>query len=279
MKTLKLGYSPCPNDTFIFYAMVHGKIETLDLYFNEMLLDVEELNRKAINKELDLSKVSYNVFGHVSREYLFLRSGGALGRGCGPLLIAKKRYSINELKGKIIAVPGIHTTAYLLLQLLSPSVIRESSILEVPFNEIINSVSNGTVDAGLIIHESRFTYALYGLHKIVDLGEWWEGETGLPIPLGGIIARRSLGYELTGRINSIIKTSIEYAYSHRSEPMNYIQENSQELSSDIINQHINLYVNDYSFDIGDDGEKAARELLLRAANAGIMQKVKGNIFI
>lgn len=279
MKTLKLGYSPCPNDTFIFYAMVHGKIETGDLNFNEILLDVEELNRKALNTELDLSKVSYNVFGRVSRKYLFLRSGGALGRGCGPLLIAKERYSIDELKGKKIAVPGIHTTAYLLLQLLNPSLVQQSSIHPMPFNEIIKSVSNGAVDAGLIIHESRFTYASHGLSKIVDLGEWWEGETGLPIPLGGIIARRSLGNALTGKINAIIRSSIEYASSNRSEPMAYIQQHSQELSPDIINQHINLYVNEYSFDIGDDGEKAAIELLMRAADAGIIQKVEGSIFI
>ncbi len=279
MKTLKLGYSPCPNDTFIFYAMVHGKIETGDLNFNEILLDVEDLNRKALNTELDLSKISYNVYGRVSREYIFLRSGGALGRGCGPLLIAKERYSIDELKGKKIAVPGIHTTAYLLLQLLNPSLVRQSSIHPMPFNEIIKSVSNGAVDAGLIIHESRFTYASHGLSKIVDLGEWWEGETGLPIPLGGIIARRSFGNVLTGKINTILRSSIDYASSNRSEPMAYIQQHSQELSPDIINQHINLYVNEYSFDIGDDGEKAAIELLMRAADAGIIQKVKGSIFI
>ena len=279
MKTLKLGYSPCPNDTFIFYAMIHGKIETGDLNFNEILLDVEDLNRKALNAELDLSKVSYNVYGRVNREYLFLRSGGALGRGCGPLLIAKERYSIDDLKGKKIAVPGIHTTAYLLLQLLNPSLVRQSSIHPMPFNEIINSISNGAVDAGLIIHESRFTYASHGLSKIVDLGEWWEGETGLPIPLGGIIARRSLGNALTKNINTIIRSSIKYASSNRSEPMAYIQQHSQELSPDIINQHINLYVNEYSFDIGDDGEKAAIELLMRAADAGIIQKVEGSIFI
>jgi 1,4-dihydroxy-6-naphthoate synthase len=279
MKTLKLGYSPCPNDTFIFYAMIHGKIETGNLNFNEILLDVEDLNRKALNTELDLSKVSYNVYGRVSREYLFLRSGGALGRGCGPLLIAKERYSIDELKGKKIAVPGIHTTAYLLLQLLNPSLVRQSSIHPMPFNEIIKSVTNGAVDAGLIIHESRFTYASHGLRKIVDLGEWWESETGLPIPLGGIIARRSLGNALTKNINTIIRSSIKYASSNRSEPMAYIQQHSQELSPDIINQHINLYVNEYSFDIGDDGEKAAIELLMRAADAGIIQKVEGSIFI
>ena len=279
MKTYTLGYSPCPNDTFIFYAMIHHKIGAGDLAFRERLLDVETLNGRALRAELDISKVSCHVYGYVSGDYILLRSGGALGRGCGPLLIAKKLYGIDELRGKKIAVPGKHTTAYLLLQLLNPSLVKESLMYVMPFHEIISAVANGSVDAGLIIHESRFTYASYGLTKVLDLGEWWESETGHPIPLGGIIARRSLGVDITENINASVKASVTYALSHAAEPMDYIKKHSQELSEDVIRKHIELYVNEYSLDVGEDGEKAVRELLARAADAGVIPNVRGSIFI
>jgi len=271
MKTLSLGYSPCPNDTFIFYAMINGKIDTGNLKFNELLLDVETLNQKALNSSLDISKVSYHAYGHLRDKYRLLRAGGALGRKCGPLLITKNDYSMSQLRGRKIAVPGQLTTAYLLLQLYCASFdFQPSSPLFMPFNEIIDAVASGKADAGLIIHESRFTYQSFGLKQIIDLGEWWEGETSLPIPLGGIIAKRSLGDGLINTINTVVKNSVEYAFSNRVEPMNYIKEHSQELSDDVIKQHIDLYVNDFSIDIGKEGEKAVVELFSRSEKAGLI---------
>ena len=280
MKSLTLGYSPCPNDTFIFYALIHGKIDTKNLKFNEILLDVETLNQKALLTELDLTKISYHAFGHMRKNYCLLKAGGALGKDCGPLVIAKNEYTMEELRGKKIAIPGKLTTAYLLLQLYNPDFrLQTSDLLVMPFNKIMDSIVNGEVDAGLIIHESRFTYPSYGLKKIIDLGEWWEKQTGLPIPLGGILAKRTLGEGLYKKINKLVKASIEYAFSNRAEPMDYIKKHSQELSDDVINQHINLYVNDYSLDVGQDGEKAVNALLSRAEEAGIIPKVKQGIFV
>ncbi|MBI5675123.1 MAG: 1,4-dihydroxy-6-naphthoate synthase [Nitrospirae bacterium] len=281
MKPLSLGYSPCPNDTFIFYAMTHEKAGDVDLKFREILLDVETLNQKALHSELDLTKISYHAFGHLRKEYCMLRAGGAIGKGCGPLLVSKKDYSVTELRDKRIAIPGRLTTANLLLQLHDPHFISHpaSFLYVMPFNKILAAVASEEVDAGLIIHESRFTYPSYGLRKIIDLGEWWEDETGLPIPLGGIIAKRSLGENLHKRISSIIKSSIEYALIHPSEPMDYIKKHSQELSDDVIKQHIDLYVNKYSLDIGDDGERAVKEFLLRAEETGIIPKSKEPLFI
>ncbi|MBI4681508.1 MAG: 1,4-dihydroxy-6-naphthoate synthase [Nitrospirae bacterium] len=299
MKSISLGYSPCPNDTFIFYAMIHGKIDTGGLSFNEVLLDVETLNRKALKAELDISKISYAAYGRLRENYCLLRSGGALGRGCGPLVVAKKKYAMEELRGKKIAVPGKLTTAYLLLQLLDPAFIRAYGngrdypaptptpnpqsltpvVIEMPFHKIMDAVVNEEVDAGLIIHESRFTYPSYGLKQVIDLGRWWEKETGLPIPLGGIIAKRTLGESSIKQIEKLLKQSVEYAFSNRIEPMSYIKMHSQELSDDIINQHINLYVNNFSLDVGEEGEKAVTELISRAEKAGIIPKSNQPIFI
>ncbi len=275
MKTLSLGYSTCPNDTFIFYALIHGKVDTKNLHFKEFLLDVEALNQKALSNELDLTKVSYHAFGHLRKNYCLLRAGGALGRGCGPLLVANKECSIAELKDKKIAIPGKLTTAYLLLQLFTPEL---KNVVSMPFNQIMDAVKNNEVSAGLVIHEGRFTYHSYGLIKIIDLGEWWEKKTRLPLPLGGIVAKRSLGEGLNKKINKIVRKSVEYALSHRDEPLNYIKQHSQELSDEVLSQHINLYVNDYSIDIGEDGERAVRELLLMAEEAGVIPKAKGEIF-
>ncbi len=287
MKTLSLGYSPCPNDTFIFYALAHGKVDTKNLKFNEVLLDVETLNQKAQQAELDLTKISYHAFGHLRKKYRALRAGGALGKGCGPLVIAKNDYTMDELRKKKIAIPGKLTTAYLLLQLydsaFSPGKSRNdlqtSNLIAMPFNKIIDAITNEKVDAGLIIHESRFTYPAYGLKQIIDLGQWWEKETGLLLPLGCITAKHSLGEGLNKKVNKIIKKSIEYAVANRAEPMNYIKEHSLELSEDVIRQHVNLYVNNYSIDVGQEGERAVTELLLRAEEAGIIPKAKQQIFI
>ena len=280
MNPLTLGYSPCPNDTFIFYALMHGRIRADDLFFNEVLLDVETLNQKATKAELDISKISYHAFGHLRKDYCLLRSGGALGRGCGPIVITREKLSMDELTSKKIAIPGMLTTASLLLQLYYISeCLDPPDFIVLPFDQIMDCVAQGRADAGLIIHESRFTYPSYGLQQAIDLGNWWEKETNLPIPLGGIIARRSLGIELITYIETSIRQSIEYAFQNRSEPEAYIKNHSQELSNEVIRQHIELYVNNFSLDIGDEGERAVREFLRRAELAGILPESEEDIFI
>ena len=274
MKPISLGYSPCPNDTFIFYALVHGKIDTGGVLFKEILLDVETLNQMALRTELDITKVSYHAFGYLREDYCLLRSGSAIGRRCGPLIVAGENYTGKDLQDKKIAIPGKLTTAYLLLQLFTSGLLRkgECTCIEMPFHKIMEAVKNKDVDAGLIIHEGRFTYPLYGLKKVIDLGEWWENETGLPVPLGGILVKRNLGNDLIKKINSFVRKSVEYAFTHSDESKNYIKMHSQELEDEVIEQHINLYVNDYSIDIGEDGISAVKELLRRAEERGIIKK-------
>ncbi len=251
--TLSIGYSPCPNDTFIFYALAHKKLKT-ELEFSEILMDVEGLNERALNKELDVTKASFYAFGFLRENYCLLHSGSALGRGCGPLIVAKNKRI--ELASSRVAIPGKMTTAYLLLKLFAPSI----KVVEMPFDRIMNAVSLGTVDAGLVIHEGRFTYQNYNLVKLIDLGEWWEKETGLPIPLGGILARRELGADTIRKIDALVKKSVEYAFRNRAQTKEYIRSNAQELDDEVIEQHIQLYVNDYTQDIGD-GIVAIEKLL------------------
>ncbi|GAB4420786.1 MAG: 1,4-dihydroxy-6-naphthoate synthase [Thermodesulfovibrionales bacterium] len=264
---LTLGYSPCPNDTFIFYALVHGKIAPGGLRFNEVLLDIETLNQKALNSEIDVTKVSFHAYGFLRDRYVLLRSGGALGRGCGPLIVARSKTTMNELRGKRIAIPGKLTTAYLLLQLYDSTLANNTVIMR--FDRILGAVNNGDVDAGLIIHESRFTYPDYGLYEVMDLGTWWEAETGLPLPLGCIIAKRDLGMDLIREIDMLIRRSVEYGISHREETRGYVKAHSQELEDAVIEQHINLYVNNYTVDSGSDGILAVEELFKRADEAGV----------
>ncbi len=266
-KELTLGFSPCPNDTFMFYPLVHGLIDAGGLVCRERLEDVETLNQLALAGELDISKVSYHALGHIRDEYALLRPGSALGRGCGPLLVAAEKHDPRALRGRTIAVPGRYTTAFLLLQLFDPKL--ENYII-MPFNEIMDAVLSGSVDAGLIIHESRFTYQGYGLHKLLDLGEWWENETGLPLPLGGIVARRSLGAETIAAFERSLKAGVAYARSHPDEAARYIGEHAQEMSVEVCAAHIGLYVNDFSSDLGDEGVRAITCLLQRAEQAGII---------
>jgi len=268
---VSIGFSPCPNDTFIFYALVNKKIDVKGIDLNPVIEDVETLNRLAMKKTLDVTKISCHAFYYLQDDYHFLRSGGALGKGCGPLLVVRnselgvESFDFNDKK---IAIPGELTTAFLLLKLhlasTQNSTLKTQHFIAMPFYEIMNAVSEGTADAGLIIHESRFTYADHGLAKVIDLGEWWEKETGLPIPLGGIIAKKSLGMEAVKTIESLIRASVEYSMLHRDDAMPYIKRYSQELSEEVIMKHLSLYVNDHTVDIGDEGEKALRELLKRA---------------
>lgn len=273
---LSLGFSPCPNDTFMFYPLVHGLVETGGLRYQERLEDVETLNQLALKGELDVSKVSYHALGHIRDEYALLRSGSALGRGCGPLLVAADRIDPADLRGRTIAVPGRYTTAKLLLRLFDPTL---DNFLVMPFNEIMDAVLTGQADAGLIIHESRFTYQGFGLHKLVDLGEWWEAETGLPIPLGGIVARRSLGMDTISAIERALRSGVEYARTHPVEAVHYIREHAQEISEEVCAAHIGLYVNDFSTELGEEGERAVSELLLRAEKAGIIPASRSGLFV
>jgi len=285
---ITFGFSPCPNDTFIFYAIANKKIGAKGLDFNFLIEDVETLNNLAVKKMIDITKISCHAFYFLQNDYQFLRSGGAFGRGCGPLLVQKPeacpRTYLSGVRSlppnvfiggqkteiKKIAIPGELTTAFLLLKLYlssnpSPVIHHPTmSFVSMPFHKIMEAVRDGKVDAGLIIHESRFTYHEYGLIQVVDLGQWWENETRLPIPLGGIIVRRSLGDDMINKVEHIIKKSIEYSRSNREEALPFIKKHSQELSEDVILKHISLYVNDYSFDIGKEGADALNELLKRA---------------
>ncbi|MFL5540500.1 MAG: 1,4-dihydroxy-6-naphthoate synthase [Longimicrobiaceae bacterium] len=267
-RTLTLGYSPCPNDTFIFHALVSGLVTADGLAFAERLEDVETLNRLAEDAALDVTKVSYGAIPHLVRDYVLLRSGGALGRGCGPLVVAREGFDADRLGESRIAIPGRHTTANLLLRLFAPGAPPG---VEMVYSEIMPAVARGEVDAGLIIHESRFTYPQHGLVKVVDLGEWWEGATGLPIPLGGILARRDLGEETIRAVDGAIRRSVEHAFAHPADWRDYVRIHAQEMDEEVQRQHIDLYVNRFTADIGDEGERAIHELFERARAAGIIR--------
>ena len=267
MRTLSLGYSPCPNDTFLFFPLVHGLIDTGELHFRERLEDVETLNRLALDNIPDICKVSYHAFAFIREHYVLLRSGGAMGRGCGPLVVARQGRNMDGLKGKRFATPGRYTTAHLLLRLFDKEI---DDIVTMPFHEIMPAVAQGQVDAGVIIHESRFTFQNYGLQKVLDLGQWWECRTGLPLPLGGIAAKRSLGDPLVRQLDGLVRASVEYATSHPGEAMKYIRAHAREMDDDVCSSHIRLYVNQHSLDPGTEGEKAAAALLSAGSAHGLL---------
>ncbi|TLM67712.1 MAG: 1,4-dihydroxy-6-naphthoate synthase [Deltaproteobacteria bacterium] len=266
-RTLTLGYSPCPNDTFIFHALVHGLVTIPGFTVRERLEDVETLNRLALAGTLDLTKVSYHALGHLRDRYVLLRSGGALGRGCGPLVVALRPTGMAELRGRRFAVPGTLTTANLLLQLYGEGY---ADIVPMPFDRIMPALKSGEADAGVIIHESRFTYQAAGFHAVQDLGAWWEEETGLPIPLGGILARRDLGAGTVAAVDRAIRASLEQARRHPARARDYIREHAQELDDAVTEAHIRLYVNDFSCDLGDEGTHAVETLLARAEARGLI---------
>lgn len=275
MKTYSLGFSPCPNDTFIFYALVRGRLNHCKLRFREMLADVETLNQMAFRRELEVTKLSYHAFGHLVDDYVLLKSGGALGRGRGPLLVSRQACSPEELQDKKIAIPGKYTTAAMLLRLYA----EHKNLVEMSFEKIIPAVKMGVADAGVIIHESRFTYEKEGLVRIVDLGQWWEETTGLPVPLGGIFARRDLGIEKLAAVDSCLKESIQYAFSHREEPMEYVREHAQELEDDVIKKHVNLYVNSFTLDIGEEGIQAVRHILKMGYDKSLFRRYREDFVV
>jgi 1,4-dihydroxy-6-naphthoate synthase len=255
---LTLGFSPCPNDTFIFDAMVNKKIDTCDLNFDVHLADVQTLNENAIQGNTDITKISYGVLPLVLQNYEVLNSGGALGKGVGPLLIANKIISANELDQKVIAIPGKNTTAHMLFCAAFPKATNKRFMI---FSEIEKAVLDGSVDAGVIIHENRFTYQQKGLTKIMDLGEYWEHLTKSPIPLGGIVMRKSFPPGLRIQVDRLIRKSVEYAFSHYPLITDYVKQHSQEMEESVMRQHIDLYVNNYSIDLGEEGKAAVKKLL------------------
>ncbi len=273
---LRVGYSPCPNDTFIFYALMHGRILTEDTSFTPVIEDVETLNRMAFEHAPDVTKVSFHAFGFLRDKYALLHAGSALGEGCGPLIVAREKIDPDRLKDKRIAIPGTCTTANLLLKLFEP---RIEETVAMPFDKIMPAVREGKVDCGLIIHEGRFTYPIYGLKEVIDLGKWWEAEKGFLIPLGGIIIDRSLGDDLIHRFDRWLKGSVEYALDNRDEPMEYIKSHAQEMDNNVICEHINLYVNDHTLEIGDDGIKAVEYLLKIGEEEGIIPHSDKSIFV
>jgi 1,4-dihydroxy-6-naphthoate synthase len=275
-KRLSLGYSPCPNDTYIFYALTHNKITLAGHTIAVRLEDVETLNQLALGGLLDLTKISYHAFGHLRDRYVLLHSGSALGRGCGPMVIAPSTAGMHSLRGKRIAVPGQLTTANLLLQLYGTGY---EDLLVVPFDQIIPALQRGEAEAGVIIHESRFTYRQAGMYEVLDLGAWWEEESGLPIPLGGILARRDLGIETIQAVDQAIRSSLEYVRQHPREPRAYIKEHAQELDDAVIDAHIKLYVNDFSLDLGTEGQAAVETLLCRAEARGLIPKSSEPLFL
>ena len=256
---ITLGFSPCPNDTFMFDALVHSKIDVEGLDFEVVMEDVEALNQRALRQDLDVTKLSYHAFLHCAQDYVLLKSGSALGKNCGPLLIQKKGNLALTSDSKI-AIPGKNTTANLLLSIAFPHLQNKVEML---FSDIEQAVTDVEVDAGLIIHENRFTYQEKGLEKIQDLGEFWEKETGLPIPLGGIVVKRDLPLEIQKKVQRVLKRSIQYAFDFPKSAKEYIRCYAKEMDEQVMYKHIKLYVNDFSLDLGVEGRQAVEEIFNR----------------
>lgn len=279
---LTLGFSPCPNDTFIFDALIHHKIDTEGLEFEVYYDDVETLNQKAFRGELDVTKLSYHAFAYVADKYVLLDAGSALGYGVGPMLICKG--DENELHAKLsagnpelrIGIPGKYTTANFLLGYAFPNANNKTELV---FSDIENAVIEGRIDVGLIIHENRFTYQDKGLKKILDLGDYWEKQTGCAIPLGGIVANRNLSLEVQHKLNRVLRKSVEFAFANPKSGLDFIRSHAQEMSEEVMYKHIELYVNKYSIDLGDEGRKAITLLFDTALKNNTIPPIKEEIFL
>lgn len=273
---LTLGFSTCPNDTFIFDAMIHNKVDTEGLQFETVLADVEELNRNAFNGNIDITKLSYHAYSHIAKNYKLLTSGSALGYKNGPLLISKHRIYPDEVKDIKVAIPGKYTTANLLFSIVYPNVKEKNEYL---FSDIEDAIWDGEVDAGVIIHENRFTYEKKGLKKIIDLGEDWEEKTQSPIPLGGIVINRNIDVETQKKVNRVLRRSIEFAFENPGSSYPYVKSYAQELNDEVIKKHIELYVNNFTIDLGDAGMRAVETLFKRAKDEKIIDFVPEDIFV
>jgi len=275
---LTLGFSPCPNDCFMFDAIVHRRIDLEGLDFEVVMADVETLNRRAFAQTIDVTKLSYHAFAHCASNFALLDAGSALGRGCGPLLVSRRPIGIDEAAAGAlrIAIPGVYTTANFLLSLAFPGA-RDK--VEMVFSEIEGAVLDDRVDAGVIIHENRFTYQAKGLRKVIDLGEFWEESTGAPIPLGGIVIRRTAPPAIQQAMDRVMRRSVEHAFAHPDDSRAFVRAHAQEMSEDVMRQHIDLYVNQYSITLGEDGRRAVHTLFDRAVAVGLIQPPDTDLFV
>jgi 1,4-dihydroxy-6-naphthoate synthase len=277
---LSLGFSPCPNDTFIFDALIHHKIDTEGLDFEVFFDDVETLNQKALRGELDITKLSFHAFAHVHNRYALLDAGSALGFGVGPLLICKNESFIHnpqELTADLrVGIPGKYTTANFLLGIAFPQLVDKQEMI---FSEIESALLNDKIDVGLIIHENRFTYSDKGLHKIVDLGSYWEQLTGCAIPLGGIVINRNLDSAIQEKVNRLIRKSVEFAFANPKSGIDFIKQHAQEMSEEVMYKHIELYVNKYSIDLGTEGRRAIDVLFKLAVERGLIEPIEHDLYL
>ena len=272
---LTLGFSPCPNDTFIFDAMVHGKVDTEGLEFSYCLADIEELNRRAFTGKPDITKINSFAYAFAATDYTILDSGSALGFGNGPLLVSRNKIDTGSLANARIAIPGKYTTANMLFSIAWPEAANKTEYL---FSEIENVVLSGEADAGLIIHESRFTYQKKGLRKLADLGEFWEGMTGLPVPLGMIVINRRIPEETALAVSRIIQRSVEFAFEDPATSRDFVSENAREMEGEVMRKHIELYVNKFTINLGHEGRKAIAELYRIASDKGIIPAMPERLF-
>lgn len=265
-----LGFSPCPNDCFIFDALVHKKIDTQGIDFTVVMEDVEALNQRAFKNELDITKLSYHAFLYLTQNYVLLKSGSALGFNCGPLLVQSSNSKVKDINSASIAIPGKYTTANFLLSIAYPDAQNKQQLL---FSDIENAVLSGKVNAGLLIHENRFTYQDKGLEKIADLGEFWENLIHAPIPLGGIVAKRTIDKKVQLTIENLIKQSVEFAFENPNSCMDYVKLHAQEMNEEVMKQHIALYVNDFSVNLGQIGVNAVELMINKAIEQKLISSV------
>lgn len=273
---LSLGFSPCPNDCFIFDALVHNKIDTEGIDFNVELGDVETLNQKALKGGLDITKLSFHAYAYVLDKYILLRSGSALGFNCGPLLVENGKWNEEKISEMRVAIPGKMTTANFLLSIAYPNLKNK---VEYVFSEIENAVLKNEVNAGLLIHENRFTYEEKGLKKIIDLGEFWDSLIHAPIPLGGIVIKRNTEISIQQKVNRLIRKSVEFAFANPESCMGYVKENAQEMDEEVMKKHIALYVNKFSIDLGEEGIKAITLMFSKGKEAFLFNNKEEKLII
>lgn len=271
-----LGFSPCPNDCFIFDALVHKKIDTQGIDFTVVMEDVEALNNRAFKQDLDVTKLSYHAFLYLTEQYTLLNSGSALGFNCGPLLVQSAKHNVADINKASIAIPGKYTTANLLLSLAYPNAKHKQELL---FSDIEGAVLSHKVDAGLLIHENRFTYEQKGLEKIIDLGEFWDSLIHAPIPLGGIVVKKLIDHSLQKTIDGLIRNSVEYAFENPESSMPFVRQHAQEMSEEVMKKHIALYVNEFSIDLGITGKNAIQLLLDKAMENKLIDGLAPHIFV
>jgi len=266
-RTLRVGHSPDSDDAFMFYALTHDKLDAGGLRFEHQLQDIETLNRRALNGELEISAVSIHAFAHLTDRYALLASGSSMGDRYGPTIITREPMGLDDLRGRTIAVPGLLTTAYLALQLCLG---KDVKVTVMPFDQILPAVAEGRAEAGLIIHEGQLYYGDRGLHKVIDFGQWWFEQTGLPLPLGGNVVRKDLGDDVVNEVARLLKASIVYALEHRQEALDYALRYARDLDPALADRFVGMYVNDWTVDYGPKGREAVRTLLHRAAEAGLV---------